>query len=331
MITCRISHVEYFVPNHKEFNDPNNPLTNKIGILSRNIALKEQYASDLAFEAVAKLFNQGVNKEEIDFFLYCTQSPDYILPSTACILHERLGLPSECGVMEFNHGCSGYIYGLFMAKSLIGSGEAKKVLLVTSDTYSKYINEKDNSVKPIFGDAAAATLIVGDEGNHRDGQGIGKFHFETDGRGGKNLIIPSGGLRHPIGPESWVEHEDERNHIRTDANLYMNGPEIFKYAYEEIPKAVDRLLTKQNQSLQDYDYFIFHQANLYMIDKIRHRLQIPKDKFSVQLSDLGNTVSSSIPIALKRDLSEGRIKDHQNILLVGFGVGYSLGACSIQW
>lgn len=322
-----IKAIEYHFPTNKIANDPTNKLTKKIGISFRYIAEKDETASDLAIQAANKLFDSGVcNKNEIDFLLFCTQSPDYILPTTACIIQEKLKLPTSCGALDFNLGCSGFVYGLSLAKGLIESGQAKNVLLLTADTYSKFINEKDSSTSLLFGDAAAATLIT----ESSDSEGVGPFVFGTDGSGAKELIIFAGGAREPIDSEALVEFEDEKGNRRSRSNLYMNGSEVFNFAMREVPKAILDLLTKENTTLNDYDYVIFHQANKYMLDALRRRLAIDKNKFSIQLTDCGNTVSSTIPIALKREIELGQIKNGDKVLLVGFGVGLSWGVCSIR-
>ncbi|MEK4629451.1 MAG: ketoacyl-ACP synthase III [Solibacillus sp.] len=319
--------IEYHFPTNQIFNDPNNKLTKKVGISSKYIAEKNETASDLALQAAEKLFAKGVcKKSEIDFLLFCTQAPDYILPTTACIIQEKLKLPTSCGALDFNLGCSGFVYGLSLAKGLIESGQAKNVLLLTADTYSKFIHENDFSTSLLFGDAAAATLIT----ESTDRNNLGPFIFGTDGSGAKELIIFAGGSREPVDSEALLEFEDEKGNIRTRSSLYMNGSEVFNFAMREVPKAINDLLTKENTTLNDYDYFIFHQANKYMLDALRRRMDIDKEKFSIQLHDCGNTVSSTIPIALKREIELGHIKNGDKVLLVGFGVGLSWGVCSIK-
>jgi len=323
-----IKAIEYYLPEGKDFNDPLDRLTAKIGIDVKNIAGQDEYASDLAYSAAMKLFQSGKSHpSEIDFLLYCTQSPDYILPTTACLLQDRLGLSTTCGALDINLGCSGYVYGLSLAKGLIEAGMAKNVLLITADTYSKFIHPKDRSVKLLFGDAAAATLISTNDSLSESG--IGPFVFGTDGSGAEHLIIPAGGLREPITQASYDEIEDRFGNVRSRSNLYMNGAEIFNFALIQVPKAIDSLLSKDNSTLDQFDYVVLHQANKYMLEALRRKLGIPKEKFSIQFSDCGNTVSSTIPIALIRDFRENKIKNKGKVMLVGFGVGYSWGACSV--
>ena len=243
--------------------------------------------------------------------LLCTQSPDYFLPTTACILQERLNLLNSCGALDFNLGCSGYIYGLSLAKGLIESDQAKNVLLITAETYSKYIRQDDKSTRAIFGDAAAATLL---EGNNTGVQFIYPVTFGTDGRGANNLIVPGGAMR-------------EKS---TEAYLDMNGPEIFTFTLRVIPALVEEILTKADKSFANIDLFVFHQANKYMLDHLRDKLKIPKEKFYIFMEDIGNTVSSTIPIALKHALDDERIRSGNLVMLVGFGVGYSWGGTIIK-
>lgn len=328
MALSYIKAIEYYLPELINYNCPEDQMTHKIGIYSKHIAGENEFASDLACKAAEKLFESGVVKDEIDFLLYCTQSPDYFLPTTACLLQQRLGLPISCGALDFNLGCSGYVYGLSLAKGLIESGQARNVLLITSETYSKFVNPKDRTVHLLFGDGAAATLISVSDDNK---SGINNFIFGTDGRGAEKLIVPAGGMRQPINEETSIEVEDKSGNIRSKNNLYMDGREVYKFAVREVPKAIEELLKKENATVEDYDYFVFHQANQYMMESLRERMEISQSKFSVQLGDCGNTVSASIPIALKRESLSGNIKSGDRIMLVGFGVGYSWSACSVVW
>ena len=294
----------------------------KTGIRGRHIAREDQCASDLAVEAAQKLFVRGVcDPHDIDFLLFCTQSPDYLLPTSACIIQHRLGLATGCAAFDFNLGCSGYIYGLGLAQALIESGQARKVLLLTADTYSKFINKNDKSVRTLFGDAASATYL-----NAVDSSSplLGPFSYGTDGSGAENLIVPTGGLRRRFVAEACV-HVDESGNARTANDLYMNGPEIFNFSIRVVPSTVSELLKKANIRIGDIDLFIFHQANKFMLDHLRMKLDLPVEKFMISMEDIGNTVSSSIPIAIKMAADEGKLTLNHVVMLVGFGVGYSWG------
>jgi 3-oxoacyl-[acyl-carrier-protein] synthase-3 len=300
----------------------------KTGILERRIAGPDECASDLAVAAAHKLFAGGAcGPADVDFVLLCTQSPDYLLPTTACTLQDRLGLATSAGALDYNLGCSGFVYGLSLAKGLIETGQAANVLLLTADTYSKFLHPKDRSVRALFGDAAAAVLVQGRSEAPAGGlPWIGPFVFGTDGKGKDNLILPSGGLRRPVpptGPSASVP-------LPSPDHLYMNGPEIFTFTLQVVPQAIGQLLARAGKSMDEVDLFVFHQANRYLLDHLRDKLQIPPEKFAIALSHVGNTVSSTIPIALKEAAGGGSLRPGQLALLVGFGVGYSWAATLIH-
>jgi 3-oxoacyl-[acyl-carrier-protein] synthase-3 len=263
----------------------------------------------------------------VDYLLFCTQSPDYFLPTTACLVQDRLGLPTTTGAIDINQGCSGFVYGLGLAKGLIESGQAKNVLFITAETYSKFINPGDKSVRSLFGDAAAATLVSGVDSEQ---ELIGPMVYGTDGRGSGNLIVPTGGMRRPreVGAE---EQTDESGNTRSVNDLFMNGPEIFNFTLKTVPASVARLLDASGRTLDEVDAFVFHQANQYMLEHLRKKLALPAEKFIIAMSHCGNTVSSTIPLALKSAAGEGRIRPGSLVMLVGFGVGYSWGATFVRW
>lgn len=301
----------------------------KTGIRERHIAGPGECSSDLAVEAARKLFASGAcTPESIDYLLLCTQSPDYFLPTTACLVQDRLGIPTGAGALDFNLGCSGFVYGLGLAQGLIGSGQASRVLLITAETYSKFLHARDKSVRTIFGDAAAATLVSAADSPQPL---LGPFVYGTDGRGGHNLIVPTGACREARSPESARETEDDSGNVRTADNLYMNGAEIFSFTLAAVPKSVNALLAKAGLALDNIDLFVFHQANRYMLDHLRKKIKIPQEKFYVAMDHCGNTVSSTIPIALKHAARENRLAEGAVVMLVGFGVGYSWGAALVRW
>ena len=297
------------------------------GIHERHIAAPDQCSSDLAVQAAQKLFASGVcTADSIDYLLLCTQTPDHFLPPTACLVQDRLSIPRTAGALDFNLGSSGYVYGLGLAEGLISTGQASNVLLITADTYSKLIHPKDKSVRTIFGDAASATLV------HRTPSSaphIGPFVYGTDGSGAENLIVPRGGMRLRELDENPVQ--DEHGNVRTGDNLYMNGAEIFTFTLSAAPSSVTALLARAELTLDDVDLVIFHQANKYMLEHLRKRMKIPVEKVFVSLSHVGNTVSCTIPIALKDAITAGRVNNGSRIMLVGFGVGYSWGATMVRW
>jgi 3-oxoacyl-[acyl-carrier-protein] synthase-3 len=293
----------------------------KVGIKSRHIAGENETALDLAEKASLKLF-KTVDKCSIDFILLCTQSPDYYLPTSACILQNRLKLSTNCGALDFNLGCSGYVYGLALAKSLLFSKVASNILLVVSETYSKHIHPKDKVNRVIFGDGAAATLI------NKDSFSIGEFVLGTDGNGFQELIIRNGGIKNRFVTDV-KEFEYSSGNITSDNHLYMNGLEIFNFSLNTIPALVLQTAEKNNLKIPEIDYFIFHQANAHMLNYLRTKSQIAPEKFCIDLDETGNTVSATIPIALKNSFSKSQIKKGDIVMLVGFGVGLSWGATII--
>lgn len=301
----------------------------KTGIHERHIAAPDECSSDLAVAAARKLFESGAcQPADIDYVLLCTQSPDYFLPSTACLVQDRLGIPTTSGALDFNLGCSGFVVGLGLARGLVETGQATRVLLLTAETYSKFIHPRDKSVRTIFGDAAAATLVEAVEG---DQPSIGPFVYGTDGAGAKNLIVPTGGLRCQRSPETAVEAQDDSGNFRSRDNLFMDGAEIFNFTIRTIPKCVHELISRAQVALEDIDLFVFHQANQYMLEHLRKRMKIPEERFCVAMRNCGNTVSSTIPIALKHALEEGKLKAGNRVMVVGFGVGYSWAAALLLW
>lgn len=300
----------------------------KTGIRHRHIAAEGECASDLGVAAANMLFDKGACvRESIDYLLFCTQSPDFFLPTTACLVQERLNLPTRCGALDFNLGCSGYVYGLSLAKGLIESGQAANVLLITAETYSKYIHPDDRSVRTLFGDAGAATLV---SGVNADEARIGPFVFGTDGRGAGNLIVPAGGMRQPAVPLPLGTQDADRS-ARTAKNLFMDGPEIFNFTLRTVPLTAKALLEKTGKSMDDVDLFVFHQANGFILEHLRKKMNIPEAKLAISLESYGNTVSASIPITLRDAALSHKLKAGQLLMLVGFGVGYSWGGVMIKW
>lgn len=297
-------------------------IADKVGVSERRIADLNETASDLAILAAEKLFAKGtVKREDIDFVLFCTQSPDYKLPSSACIIQDRLGLGTQCGAFDFNLGCSGYEYGLAVAKGLVVAGIASNVLLLTGETYNHYIHPRDKGNRTIFGDGASATVVS------KDGfASIGEFSLGTDGSGAKHLIVKSCGARYPEKFND-LSFDEGGNPISSDY-LNMNGQEIFAFTLTKVPKMIKDVLLKNGLQKEDVNLFVFHQANKYMLEHLRKKLKIDEDKFFDNLAFVGNTVSSTIPIALCDAREQGKLKG--NVLLAGFGVGLSWGATVIR-
>lgn len=321
----KVSKIEYYLPEHiltnedleKEFPEwSSDRIQEKIGIRQRHISSDSETVLELAVKSSEKLF-ENYDRNKVDFILFCTQSPDYFLPTTACILQDRLGLRRNIGATDFNLGCSGFIYGLAFAKGLVAAGIAKSILLITSETYTKHINPKDKANRSIFGDASASVIVEKDE-NARGYQ----FCLGTDGSGAENLIVKKGAFKTDFEPNSENEFLPE--------NLYMNGPEIFNFTIENIPGLVKETLETNGLAMEDIDHFVFHQANSFMLNYLRKKIKIPAEKFYVEMENTGNTVSATIPIALKSMMDKGILKEGEKVLMAGFGVGYSWGATVLE-
>jgi 3-oxoacyl-[acyl-carrier-protein] synthase-3 len=297
----------------------------KVGVNKRHVAAVGETATDLAIDAAEILFARGeVNREDIDFVLLCTQSPDYILPTSACIVQDRLGLRTTIGALDFNLGCSGYVYGLSLAKGLIYGGIAHNVLFLTAETYNKHLHPHDKGNRTIFGDAATAT-VISTEGIVE----IGNFSLGTDGSGCENLIIKSGGARFPEKQNDLVF--DENGNPHSSDYLFMNGSEIFTFTLDNVPPLVKDTLRQNRMEKEDIDLFVFHQANKYMLDFLRKKIKIAPEKFYNCLANYGNTVSNTIPIALREALDDGSIRINSKVMIAGFGVGYSWGGTILQF
>lgn len=333
-----ITAIEYHLPiktvsNHDlsaEFPEwPMAKIGAKTGIETRHIAALDETAGDLGVAAARKLFASGVAvPAEIDFLILCTQAPDYVLPTTACILQNTLGIPVTAGALDINLGCSGFVYGLGLAKALIENGQARNILFITADTYSRFIHPGDKSVRSLFGDGAAATLI---RAVIADGAPIDALVYGTDGSGAKNLIVPTGGARRAHDALSAEVSHDKNGNLRSPNNLYMNGQEVFTFTLKAVPALVKQVLAKAGAELGDIDQYVFHQANAYMMEGLRKKIGIPAERFVVHLADCGNTVSSTIPIALKHAVLEGKLKPGHTALIAGFGVGYSWAGAVLRW
>ena len=295
-------------------------IADKVGVNKRHVASLDETASDMAIKAAEILFQKDiVSKKDVDFVLLCTQSPDYFLPSSSCIIQNKLGLRTDIGAFDFNLGCSGYVYGLSIAKGLVVSGVATNVLLLTAETYNKHIHPKDKGNRTIFGDAATAT-IVSDEGFAE----IGNFQLGTNGDGAGNLIVKTGGLRNPEKADDLRFDEKNGTPISSDY-LFMDGGEIYVFTLMNVPKLIKKTLVKNGIEKDQVGLYVFHQANKYMLDVLKKTCKIEDSKFFYYLSDVGNTVSNSIPIALVEAMRNKSIVEGMNVVLAGFGVGYSWG------
>ena len=282
-------------------------ISEKIGIFNRHVSADNEYASDLGTKAAQILFEKyNIDKSSIDFLILVTQSPDFLLPSTSSIIQHNLSLSNDIGNIDVNQGCSGYIYGISIAKGLTEGGISKNVLLITSDTYTKYINDTDKSNKTIFGDGATATLISKNESKN-----IGFFKFGCDGKGVKDLYVKGGALKNKF----------------SKPEIFMNGPNVFNFTIRVVPKLIKNVMEINNIEPCEIDYYIFHQANKFMLNHLKRKLKIPDEKFIIEMENFGNTVSSTIPIVLESNKFNFKGK---TLLLAGFGVGLSWSAVVIK-
>lgn len=324
-IYAAIRAVASYLPETVEPNDTTNRIVQKLGIAERHISNEKEAASDLAIRAAENLFETyGIVPQDIDFILLCVQHPDYQVPTTACILQNRLGIPKTAGAMDYNLGCSGYAYGLGVAKGLIETGLAHRLLLLTSSVYAKYANPKDMNMRPLFGDGATATLVEGVESDYPMLDG---FVFGTDGSGFDRLIIPVGGSRYMPQTTPEVFEQDANGNIRSNYQGRMDGTAITMFSMRTVPGLVKSVLGKAGLTTDDLDSCVFHQANHYMLEKLRTRCGLDDVPYYNDLTHTGNLVSGSIPYALTVIERAGKLAGRHHVLLAGFGVGLSWSGC----
>jgi 3-oxoacyl-[acyl-carrier-protein] synthase-3 len=333
----KIGSVSYYLPQtvltnddlKNEFPDLKiKELTRLTGVFSRHISGDDETSVDMALNAAENLFSENnINRNDIDFVLFCSAGGDYITPPSACIIQDKLGLSQNCGALDINQGCTGFIYSLFVAEGLISTGNAKNVLVLNSEAVTKTINKNDKTNRAIFGDAAAATIITKNEKSTFDS----KFIFGTDGSKFDRIIIKYGRERYPLSRFTQNNTDGENGNTRNYANFYMNGTDVFNFSIQKAPQLVNALLQSHNISKEDIDFFIFHQANAIILETIARKTGIPNEKLIVELGNTGNTISASIPLALKKSLEKGVIKRGDKILLAGFGVGFSWGGTILEF
>lgn len=315
--------ISYYLPNNVQTNDQLNLLhpdwdihkvQEKTGIFQRYIANKDETSLDLGFLACKSLFKEyDVKPKEIDTLLFISQTPDYALPPSSCILQEKLCMRNNILALDINLGCSGFVNSLAVASSLLQTKEINNCLIICAETYSKFIKEEDRTNKMIFSDASSACLV--EKGNSESY--IGNFSFGCDGTGARELIVEGSGAR--------------GNLDRSQQKLFMNGPAILLFTLSQVPILLKKTLDNNGLSLKDIDLFIFHQASKLVLDLLCKNIGIEKHKTYSNLEKKGNTVSCSIPIALKDAVLENKLVPGNKVLIIGFGVGYSLGSTIIRW
>lgn len=301
-------------------------IAGKTGIDGRHIAGDGEYTSDLAVGAVRALQQEhDVDLSTVDHLIAVTQTPDHLMPAVSSVVHGALGLQTDCGTVDLALGCSGYVHGLGLASALLDSGQAARVLLVTADTYSRLLNPGDRGVRTIFGDGATATLLEPAPA----GRGARAFVYGSEGTGGGALSVPHGGLRDGGLPAAAVPAH--RGLSDGPFDLYMDGPAVFDFTLRVVPPAVERVLVKAGLERDAVDTWVFHQANRFMLDHLRRKLGLPPERFLIDMADVGNTVSSTIPIVLARAKARGELPEGSRSVLLGFGVGLAWAGAVVDW
>lgn len=328
-----IKGVSAAVPERKEFNKDFPKLTldqleqyiKTVGVIERRCAIHNGSlcTSDLCFEAADKLIGElDWNREEIGLLIFVSHTQDYKLPSTACILQDRLGLNKETMAFDVPLGCSGFVYGLGIAGSIVSQGLIKKALLLVGNTQSVYASPEDKSTALLFGDAGSAVALEYDE---KQEESI-KFHFQTDGSGYENLIVPDGGCRHPFNEHSAEMEEFEEGIRRSRLHEKMDGGAVFSFAFFNVPRSLKSLMNHYGISDETVDYLLLHQANRFMCNAIRKKLKMPEEKVPFNIDRFGNTSGTSIPLLMVTELQEQLRSQKLRHLACGFGVGLSLGS-----
>lgn len=290
-------------------------------------ASQDEIGSDLAFKAVLKLFNEypEIDKREIDFLIVSTLVLDYNSPTTASVLHHKLGLSSTCGTIDLPQGCSGFLYSLSVADAMISAGNARNVLILLGEVPSKAIHSEDSVLRSIFGDAGAAIVV-----SENNTKAIGKFTFATFGNGFDFLKVERGGGRNPI-DKAWLNKYSDQVNQLSFGRIEMNGLEVLRFALREIPGFLEQTLVKNDLKISEIDFFIFHQASALILKSLQRKCNIPEHKFISNFEEVGNTVSCSIPIALETAAALGNFKKGDKIVLLGFGIGFSCIGTVIEW
>lgn len=292
---------------------------NNIGIEQRRIAAPDVMASDLCFRAAQQLMaDNNIDPDSIDVLLFMSQTPDYRIPATSCLLQHRLGLSRETMCFDISLGCSGYLFALSAAFAYASMDGVKRVLLLDGETFSKIVNRRDKVDWPLYGDAGTATLV--EKGDYGDAT----FMLNTDGSGEEVLKIHAG-MRNPVTPESCVEREREDGNIRSDLEVFMDGMDVFNFAISKVPKSVKQLLKETDHSIDDVDHLVFHQANRFMMDFFVKKLKISPERVPYCIHKYGNTSSASVPLTISSELN-GRLDGDNLVLMSGFGAGLSWGS-----
>jgi len=338
-MSIKIQTIEYALASNILNNDqlkdenPQRDLTgvfSKSGVKLRYVASDNETALDLSKKACDKLFdNSDMEKHEIDGVIYCTQTPDYLLPSNAFLIHDYLGLREDVIAFDYNLACSGYIYGLAIANGFLETGLAGNILLINSDTYSKIVNKKDLSTRVLFGDAAAVTIVSNT--NKNEVSKVIDISLASSGKHFNTFYIPAGGFKTPKSEKTSIEDKDKSGNIRSAENIHMDGFNVWKFISYAVPKQINKLLKKNKIEVKDIKLFLFHQASQMTLDSIVKALDVKDEQLFINIESIGNTVSASIPIALKDAVSKGKLSRGDLIILCGFGVGLSWGSILMRY
>ncbi len=329
MQTAYINNIDYALANNPIHNSqlaveypdyPAEVILKNSGVATRYVVDHGTVCSDFAAEKSNAIIEKlGIDKSTIDFLIYCTEAPDYIAPASSTILHRKLGLKSQCGTFDVQFGCSGYTYGLLLAKSLIESGAASTVLFITADIPSQVVSKKDKALRFLFSDAVSLSLIT----SEKKGYQLGQFIKGTDGNGEEALRVENSGFNNPRNAD-WFTNAATKD--LPVGRMTMDGTAVFRFSLKVVPQVIEETLAKNQLKMENIDLFIFHQASQIILKSLQRKLKIDDNRIFNNIEKVGNTVSASIPIALSQALECGKIKKNMNIMIVGFGIGFSWSA-----
>lgn len=332
--------MHYCIPDHRvtqeeleaRFNPKQVRSISKLsGIVERRVVAPGQTASDLAFAAASGLLKgTGTDRNSIDLLIFCSQTGDYQIPATACVLHGRLGLSPRCAAFDINQGCSAFPYSLSIAHAYVVAGLAKCALVLNADALSAVIHPQDRGLVTLHGDGACATLLVP---TTKTDFGLCAFQSGTDGSGWNYINIPASGARTPRAGNSEASKPivDENGSIRTAEHLQMNGPAVFQFSIQKVPGFIRTFLTENNLHSEDLDLVLLHQANRMMLEQIYRKLEIPPDRQFYFSSTIGNLGGPSSAVLLAEAWRQSKLKPGSRTLVTAFGNGLSWSSALIRW
>lgn len=335
-MNTRIQTIEYYLPEQAITNDDfarrhpewdMSAVEQRAGVEVRYFSAPDETALDLAEKACRKLLEKDSQVlSNVGAIIFCTQTPDHVLPSNACLLHGRLGLAEEVFAFDVAMGCSGFVNSLSLAHGFVQSQQAERVLLITADTLSKRVSEDDRSVAVLFGDGAAATIAV-----KSNEPGLIDVESATAGKYWDRIMIPAGGGRIPYSEQTSIPEQDSRGNVRTKNDVWMDGLSVLGLVNTRVPSQIQKLLQRNQFTIDDVGLFVFHQASKVTLDSLAARLKIKPERHFHNVAQVGNTVSASIPIALKDAENAGRLSSGDLVLISGFGVGLAWATALLRW